>query len=633
MKYAGVRLALVGIVLGFACISIARGDIYNLGGTNQPAQDAVLTYDGTNFGIVNTLLGADTFYNAGIFGQNTISANVEAGEIWGGTNGQEDLTLSTYAYVGQGASGEIDRHATWVGSILGGLNYSALQARDESYLDFGIAPATFLASGAIATSWNAPLQNPDGTFPSYSTSFNTTQAAIYTTINRFTNTDKNVNPPIVAQSPFITAPGVFSDFKGVANVINMSWGFTDTTGTDPLTVLVDSFAREYPNTAIVVAAGNFPTTPTPPDSVTGPGSGYNVITVGATQTTNTVTDFTTVASFSGRGPQDYFDPLHGLMQNVRAAVDLVAPGTTLVAAYYGGETGGNGPTMPNPTPSDLETDLYSFPLAGTSFATPIVSGAVSLLNSTSLAIQGGYEYNNIVVPSFPASSQNSLVIKAVLMNSADKLAGWDNGQAFNAGLGYVVTTQALDWTQGAGQIDFTRAFNQYINPTGTHGTPGGAGGGVAPIGWDLGTIALGNYNDYIIDAKLNAGDMMDATLAWFRDGSVDDVSQSGSDDGMANLFLQIWNSSFTELFASSQTIYDTSQELHFDLPNDGDYGIRVYYASQTFGTPEVEQYGLAWFDTPVPEPSTIALLIAALLPCCVALRRRATVHSALCPPR
>ena len=127
--------------------------------------------------------------------------------------------------------------------------------------------------------------------------------------------------------------------------------------------------------------------------------------------------------------------------------------------------------------------------------------------------------------------------------------------------------------------------------------------------------------------------MMDATLAWFRDGSVDDVSQSGSDDGMANLFLQIWNSSFTELFASSQTIYDTSQELHFDLPNDGDYGIRVYYASQMFGTPEVEQYGLAWFDTPVPEPSTIALLIAALLPCCVARRRRATVHSGLCPPR
>ena len=38
------------------------------------------------------------------------------------------------------------------------------------------------------------------------------------------------------------------------------------------------------------------------------------------------------------------------------------------------------------------------------------------------------------------------MIKAVLMNSADKLAGWDNGQAFNAGLGYVVTTQALDWT-------------------------------------------------------------------------------------------------------------------------------------------------------------------------------------------
>ena len=87
MRESGLRF--VGIVLGFACISIARGDIYNLGGTNQPAQDAVLTYDGTNFGIVNTLLGADTFYNAGIFGQNTIAPTSRPAKFGAGPTGRK----------------------------------------------------------------------------------------------------------------------------------------------------------------------------------------------------------------------------------------------------------------------------------------------------------------------------------------------------------------------------------------------------------------------------------------------------------------------------------------------------------------------------------------------------------------
>ncbi|HEY2760812.1 MAG TPA: hypothetical protein VGI75_08715, partial [Pirellulales bacterium] len=94
--------------------------IYDLGGTNQPSKNAVVTFDGTNSaGYVNDIVGATTFYQAGIFGEFTISANIEAGAIWGGPSGHEDLALSTYSYAGQGATGEFDRHATWVGSVLG----------------------------------------------------------------------------------------------------------------------------------------------------------------------------------------------------------------------------------------------------------------------------------------------------------------------------------------------------------------------------------------------------------------------------------------------------------------------------------------------------------------------------------
>src|SRR5262245_29502915 len=119
--------------------------VYDLGGIDRPSKNAVITFDGTNApGYVNDVVGATTFYQAGIFGELTISANIEAGVIWGGASGHEDLTLSTFSYSGTGALGEVDRHATWVGSVLGGLNYNRLLSTGDNFLaEFGIAPATF----------------------------------------------------------------------------------------------------------------------------------------------------------------------------------------------------------------------------------------------------------------------------------------------------------------------------------------------------------------------------------------------------------------------------------------------------------------------------------------------------------
>ena len=600
--------------------------IYDLGGTDRPSKNAVITFDGTNTpGYVNDLVGATTFYQAGIYGELTISANIEAGAIWGGASGHEDLTLSTFSYAGTGALGEVDRHATWVGSVLGGLNYNELVSSGNNFTaEFGIAPATFLASGAVATKWEPPPQNPDMSFPSYSGSFDTSQAAIYSTYNRFTNTNTVVNPTINAQSPVLALPGLFYNFNGMANVINSSWGFDDPAGTDDITKVIDGFAKKFPNTTIVVAAGNFPTPPTPANSVTGPGSGYNVIAVGATQNAvSNLSDFSQVADFSARGPQDYFDPVHGVVHGVRAAVDIVAPGTSIFAAFYGGQSGGNGPTLPNPDPPNPATNLYNYPLAGTSFAAPVVSGGVALMNSLAIQIAGGYTYNNITVASFPATSQDSRVVKAVLMNSADKLPGWDNGQHFDAGLGRVITTQSLDWAQGAGQINLSRAFLQYIDPNGTHDVPGSSGGTVASVGWDLGALALGGHNDYTISSPLRGGDFLDVTLTWFRDRGVDDVTQLGTDDGQANLDLQVWDSTFTSLLASSESLFNTAEELHFDLPADGGYGIRVVYAGQTFGTPQAETYGLAWDEiAAVPEPASFVQLALAIAGLAVMKRSR-----------
>src|SRR5262245_57708988 len=113
--------------------------IYDLGGTDHPSKNAVITFDGSHApGYVNAVVGATTFYQSGIYGALTISANIEAGAIWGGPSGHEDLTLSTFSYAGTGATGEVDRHATWVGSVLGGLNYNRLLATgDNFFAEFG----------------------------------------------------------------------------------------------------------------------------------------------------------------------------------------------------------------------------------------------------------------------------------------------------------------------------------------------------------------------------------------------------------------------------------------------------------------------------------------------------------------
>ena len=61
----------------------------------------------------------------------------------------------------------------------------------------------------------------------------------------------------------------------------------------------------------------------------------------------------------------------------------------------------------------------------------------------------------------------SRVIKAVLLNSADKTPGWDNGQSlqrFN-GTTLLRTTQGLDYTVGAGRMNLTRAWDQFTAAT------------------------------------------------------------------------------------------------------------------------------------------------------------------------
>jgi hypothetical protein len=279
---------------------------------------------------------------------------------------------------------------------------------------------------------------------------------------------------------------------------------------------------------------------------------------------------------------------------VRAAVDLVAPGDSLTSAYYGGATGGNQGNTPDGGPNYY----YGF-LSGTSFSAPITAAGVALLKSASKG------------QSLPTTSLDTRVIRAVLMNSADKnLSGWNNGQSTVGGV--VTTTQSLDWTLGAGRLNLNKAYDQYLS--GTKDVSGTAGGLISPLGWDDGRLsAVGTHNDYTFTQGLKGNTTLDVTLSWFRDRTVDVSSLSTTDAGLANLDLEIWNSTFTTLLATSMSQYNTSEELHYTIPADGLYGLRVDYTSQMFGAVEAEDYGLAWSGTVVPEPGTLVLLAATAL--------------------
>jgi hypothetical protein len=529
---------------------------------------------GTN---VNNLVGANRFYSANIFGQGTIVANVEAGHIW---NGHESLGhVSQFAHhadaFGTTTADLYDRHATAVASHIGGR----LTPSNSGPWQMGIAPSTDLRSGAIATGWNGSA---------YSTSFN------------------------INANSFV---GGYAPHFGTADVINSSWGGSSPAGDHPFAIVLDGFAAQNSQTTLVASAGNSG----PGSNTVGfPGSGYNAITVGALANGGN-NSYNTIASFSSRGPQAYADPINGTIAGVRAAVDIAAPGTNLHAAFYGGQTGGNNTSLTGSSNAGTSPNVYFTSQAGTSFAAPIVAGGVALLKSASYASPE---------LSSNAASRETLVVKSVLMNSADKTFGWDNGQvAHGNGFGGVHTTQALDWAAGAGAMNLDRAYDQYLtaDTRDVLGLAQGNLGTVGATGWDYGKALLGGTNLYSIGGLLEGNTLFNVTLNWFRDRTFNSSTFVFQDIAQANLTLRVVDLLANMIVSESASLYNTSEHLSFFLPRTSQYGIEVFYGNNTFGTQAEVNYGIAWSGTAaaVPEPgSCVLLLVSASGYCWIRVRRK-----------
>jgi hypothetical protein len=580
-----------------------------LGLAGQSAQ-AVISLDAGPGGAgvtINTLLGADTFYNNGYFGQNSVVANIEAGAIW---NGHESLTqVSTYISdptITGTQLGQFDYHATAVGMAIGGQG-------QFYYYQAGIAPLVNLWSASIATQFNS-----DGTFN------DTQQSFIYAYEQAM-----QVGRPVT----YTLAPGVTYTINRTPDVVNSSWGFQDPGGDAFEAVAIDALAMAN-NVTVVVAAGN---SGPGSNTVGAPASAYNNIAVASLAVDNTANPYTTVSTFSSRGPNDFVIPAAPgsnaaptVIPGVRPVIDIAAPGEDLVLAFYGGLTGSNtnGILTGGVDVTGGANDYYLTDASGTSFAAPIVAGGAALL--------ADYAHVN-----FGSDGLDPRVIKAVLMNSADKTPGWNNGQYVN-GNGVIVTSQALDWAVGTGRMNLTRAYTQFSG--GTTDLPNLAGGHVHSIGWALGQAMQGTPTDYVIDDPLAAGETFTATLDWYVHRTLTDApdpnNDTASDNRFDNLFLEIWKASAsgdpTTEVAESDTLYDNVQHLSFNIPDDGQYLIEVIWAGQQYDYttegpgPITEEYGLAWSNLPVPEPTGMTAIICVAAFCLRRGRsRRASCNSAL----
>ena len=348
---------------------------------------------------------------------------------------------------------------------------------------------------------------------------------------------------------------------------------------------LDSYAVKGAQTVFVAAASN--NGQGGPGHVASPYKNMNVIKVGALDIS---AGFKAAAAFSSYGPDDFYNPATGeITKGVVSAVDIAAPGTVYTVKQD--ETFGN--------------------VSGTSFAAPIVASAATLMISYSRDA------------SMPGGSRDARLIKAVLLNSASKTDGWDNGARTESVTangrthdGVLTTNQALDFRTGAGALDAEEALAQYCN-FGKTSFLGSTGNGESVF-----------YDFRAESANLNFA----ATLCWNAeteisgitydgDGNVSAISAEGSH--FSNLDLRLWrlDGGSEALVAQSVSEYNNVEHLFLELDRGGDYRLEVVFKGLAYGDAETETYAIAWNISQIPEPSALAAFLASAATAAAFLRK------------
>ncbi len=272
----------------------------------------------------------------------------------------------------------------------------------------------------------------------------------------------------------------------------------------------------------------------------------------------------------------------------RRSINLVAPGNQ-VAVY--------------------NLDGAVVPVTGTSFAAPHVAGSVALLQ------EFGDRQIKADNPQWSLDSRRSEVMRAVLLNAADKVA--DPGDGSFLGMQHTILDKdnltwldgdaardpniPLDIEMGTGQLNVFRAYQQFSpgqwSPTGA----------VPPVGWDYRSVNAGNVQEYVLEQPLAGGSRAAITLAWQRRVELEDANgnelydegESFRDRGLNDLNIALvpidGNAAATRTCASTSAV-DSVEHIFCEVPQTGRYKIRVQYERQVN---EAEQpYAIAWWTKP-----------------------------------
>ena len=245
-------------------------------------------------------------------------------------------------------------------------------------------------------------------------------------------------------------------------------------------------------------------------------------------------------------------------------------------------------------------------VSGTSFAAPHITASVALLQ------EFGDRQIRQSLPNWTTDARRHEVMKAVLLNAADKIA--DSGDGLFLGMdrttigeknttwldsdAYVNPRIPLDIEMGTGQLNVFRAYQQFSSGQIPPEQP------IPDLGWNYGQIAVDEFQDYYLEQPLKAGSHAAITLTWDRFVELNDfnrdnkynIGETFRDRGLNNLDLYLIpadESSNLRNTCSSISYEDSVEHIFCPIPADGRYKIRVHYRRQ-FNEP-LQNYGLAWW--------------------------------------
>ncbi|MBD2258558.1 S8 family serine peptidase [Pseudanabaena sp. FACHB-2040] len=314
----------------------------------------------------------------------------------------------------------------------------------------------------------------------------------------------------------------------------------------------------------------------------------------------------TKVDFSNLSSEPAFQPTRAAgpetNEGPRRSINLVAPGSQIAL---------------------LDPDGQPRVGSGTSFAAPHVVGTVALLQQLAdRQIRSGS-------PNWSLDARKPTVIKAILLNSADKLA--DTGDGLRLGMSRTLLDQKnQDWRQsdayrdrkiplhnelGTGHLNAYRAYEQFNPGAFSPDAP------VPAIGWNYSTLESPvpptdlprtsteiRYEDYVFESPLQANSFISATLTWDRQVVLDDANgndlydlgETFNDRGLNNLDVYLMRAEDEDLSASiwsSESDVDSTEHIFYQIPETGRYKLRVIYRQQV---PDeiIQPYALAWWAVP-----------------------------------